>query len=229
MAVSNWEWAQITRANDFTFVTEPSGSGDYTRDNWVAIRARYSDEPYVSQLNETADYITAYNGGEEETVHGTTASGLRFVTDTNWSNPEWIWRPSGQTSRGYPIYIPPVGVTNQPNASKITIAWQLRYTGSADAWFIAEATEEQLYTTGVPWPQSSYVKAGDTNNPSPIFGKNFSSVVGTTFSGTSVADVTSLTNKWRCVTDTQRYDDRGVAWYVQEQVWRIQSGWVAVT
>jgi hypothetical protein len=53
----------------------------------------------------------------------------------------------------------------------------------------------------------------------------FAHIVSGTFTGDATAVIGSTQQSWKCYADNQLYDDRGVSWYIQEQVWRIQGAW----
>ena len=64
MAATGWFWEQIDQRAE----TTPLGGAIWSRNNWNLARFRRSNAAFASELNDTADSLTANNGGVDEVV-----------------------------------------------------------------------------------------------------------------------------------------------------------------
>ena len=248
---SEWEWQNINRGLDYTVVD----SAPMKRNNWTLTRSRYSSAPYASELDTKDTSLTAYNGGEPETISGITSiyiDGYQFDTTQNWVSDSAIWVDSGYTSVGTSskVYVQQSGTTNKPDSDKANLLGIFRtyynYVGHPDyvataryAWCVVESTindaengtfsaDYTTYTNGIHGPEYFYQSYPPiyAQTPSIPEGETLSTAKGT-FSGSSTPYGGSYPSvgTFLCTADVQQYGQRGVEWYEQVQTWSFKDAW----
>ncbi len=218
---TEWAFVSIDRSNDYTV-----SSNRYFRDNWVVTRKRISNEPYVSQLGELAESLSGFNGGETETVLAPTIAGLSFNITRNWINSSWVFLQTQNIMNGFPVYLPfPQPAVGLPQSEGVSVLLRADRTQIGSfAWSVYQETrknvEEGIFKSNLfdtPHARSS-------NTGSSLNNRTLDNSYGG-FSGNSTIIVGDFPQKFQCSTDSQRYIDEGVAWYTQEQTWRVLSSW----
>lgn len=221
MAVtSQWEWASINRAKDFTIVN----SQNVFRENWSIERFRISDDTYSSQLGESATSITAYNGGVTETVNCPTYPAYSFDTSQNWVNAGVLWIPTGFTRSGVAAY--KYVESAKYNSTKNLVLFLGTISGTA-RYLVAEVTSSELSSGTWLNEYSDYSALGlGTSHKSSSYTTLTGTYTGVApYSGNSTLSSTATSATFYCTSDTQIYNTSGVSWYTQRQVWQSKTPW----
>ena len=249
---SEWEWLNINRGLDYTVVD----NAQLKRNNWTLTRSRYSNMPYVSQLDERAQSLSGYNGGVPETIPSITGlyvSGVQFDTTTNWVSDSSVWIDSGYNYYGNAkTYIQQAGTTNKPDSSKTNVfgvfityqnlsgdpailtrkyAWavvEVDNTEAEQGTFSRYTDNHTNYIHGQEYDYQSYPPITPAIPQDPD-GESMLTANGTgTFTGTSTPYNGSFPSvgTFLCTADSQSYQQRGVDWYQQVQTWSFKDGWI---
>ena len=241
---SEWEWLNINRGLDYTVVDGAS----LKRNNWTLVRSRYSNAPYVSELDTKLTSLTAYNGGVPETIPSLTGidvSGVRFDTTTTYTLNTTTWidigRPSSQG--GVKWYRQESSATNIPDSDMVNILGRF-WTGAGTwpdmvcVWAVVEMTSTQADSLTFSQYLTNYTNYARSTNTwiltdstaPTIDGETIAASTATgTFSPTVDSDIDvgtwEGTGSFLCTADTQNYQQRGVEWYQQLQTWSFKDDW----
>lgn len=222
----NWTWESINETLDVNI--DESGTRT-TRNNWTAIRHRYSNEDYASELGDEQETIGGYYGA---TYYERTTNPLNYIqfgTTQNWTDSSYKYYAdysvffSGTTGDSVNAFEIGDNYTNKPVSTKTTI---IRPVGGFDGasywrwecgeWDVGDDSWKTLTNTTTNYILSP--KHYQTSIP-PVNGETFSTATGT-FLGSSTASDEGLPQPvdWYCSNDAQNYEI-GQDWYKQTQTW----------
>lgn len=225
---SEWEWQAINRGLDYTVVN----NAKLQRNNWTLTRFRKSDEAYVSELGDTADELSAFNGGVTETISGVTeatVTGMKFNTTRNWTLNSTIWIETGRIIQGEPSYRMEDTATNIPNATKTNICFLAeRMSGvPIHEWSCVEAETADVDDFTWSLQRDDYSNRMDSFDDGPIHNVNFDVERGTFENESRAIEGTfDVVGSFLCTGDNQVYDQASVDWFKQVQTWSFKDSWV---
>jgi len=197
-----------------------------TRNNWVIIRKRISDDDYDSELGEEESSLSAYNGGVTETIAGPVISGYTIgPTVRNYTNTTDVCIPTGQIQNGSAVYATPSTITNIPDSEKRNVL-HLVAVGSELNWSYGEFTQAEVDTLTVPDSRGTSYVYDDSNKPAGSLPVSLNmNLYGGTFVGSNGAIASTYAYPFTCTGDNQVYEQQSVDWYTQRQTWVFKDGW----
>ena len=219
MAVtSQWEWASINRSRDYTRII---GGNQVYRENWSLIRKRISNDEYknsagttigTGDLGNTSATLSAYNGGEIETISPPSFSSWSFGTTRAYCTSGVTWYKTGYLRNNLAVYL-----QTEPYKGDLTKSVVLAYV-AGDRYYMFPCTPAQA--DGNTFPESGAV--AKRNSASTAVAGTWTDNDGLNSSTLSLA---STADPFICTSDIQSYDQSGVNWYTQQQTWISKSPW----